>query len=329
MDGFDPRMFTAVMRNTSLYGAHNCMSPDGKVLACRWYEVGLQNWPLGSNQPKLVQSGNIFDPSGVVDSHMPSINVNKYSNISVLYTRSSPNLEASIAYSAHKKSDALGAMGAPITLGTSKANSGAQPADRWGDYFNVSIDPSDDRTFWGFGELCVANGLWTTQVNSWVVTDPSQAKAYAPTPANVFEGKLVSGNAASLAKKDGSVMVISSVKAQASSDQLASVEGVFKTDLVSGSVDLLSVTPVATVPTTVTMQFYAWDWTAGKYVIISSVPSTNTADITIATGALNTARFIDKAGTVKILFRAINPARLNTGPFKFSIDQFQLNGLPS
>ena len=329
MDGFDPRMFTAVMRNTSLYGAHNCMSPDGRVLACRWYEVGLQNWPLGSKQPALVQSGNIFDPSGVVDSHMPAINVNKYSNISVMYTRSSPNLEATLAYSAHKKTDAAGTMGAPITLGSSKANSGAQPANRWGDFFNVSIDPTDDRTFWGFGELCVANGLWTTQVNSWSVTDPSLAKAYAPSPANVFEGKLVSGTAAALAKKDGMVMVIKSAKAATTNDQFASVEGIYKTDLVSGSVDLLTVTPVATVPSAVTMQVYAWDWTANKYVVIASVPATNTSDITIATGAANTARFIDQGGNVKILFRAVYPARLNAVPFNFTIDQLQLNGLPS
>ncbi len=330
MDGFDPRMFTAVLRNGSIYGAHNAMSPSGSVLACRWYEVGLNNWPNGTSNPKLVQSGNIFDGGGVFDSHMPAINANKYGNISVLYTRSSPTVEASLVYSAHKKSDANGSMGLPVLLGSSPANSGAQPGARWGDYFNVSIDPTDDSTFWGFGELCVAGGLWTTQVNTWTVADPSLSVAFAPVAANPFDGKLASGNYTALAVKDGRSMSVNS-SAVKGSGQIASIEATYNTSLKSGTTDLLTVTATASLPVASTQQFYVYDWVAKAYKYIGAVSASTSAEFTLGDSAAKTTNFIKSDGTVKILYRVINPVRngILPPPMLLPLDFLLLKGLPA
>ncbi len=329
MDGFsDARMFTAVRRGGSIYGAHNCMSPSGAVLACRWYEVAVNNWPT-AGVPTLVQSGNIYDASGVLDSHMPAINVNKYGSISVVYTRCGPNLEASIQYSAHKKSDPPGTMGLPVALGYSPANSGAQPGSRWGDYFNVSIDPSDDAKFWGFGELCVANGLWTTQVNSWTVADPSLSIPYAPSAANVIDGSLVSGSAASLAAVDGNTMNVTSANIPGNF-KVASVEALYTTKLKPSSTDLLTLTTAATIPSGATKQFYAWDWTKNKYIYLGAVSATTTSDFTIANNTLAAAPYIKSDGTVKLLYRIVYPNRTSAAPsFTLKLDQLLLKGLPS
>ncbi len=330
MDGFDPRMFTANLRGTSIYGAHNAMSPDGSVLACRWYEIGLNNWPAAGSTLKLNQSGNIYDPTGVVDSHMPAINVNKYGAISVLYTRSSSSLEATLAYSAHKKADAPGTMGQPVLLSQSPANSGAQPGNRWGDYFNVSIDPSDDAKFWGFGELSQANGLWTTQVNTWTVSDPTLSLPFAPKTVSVFEGSLQAGNLSSVIAKDGQTYNVQSTPIKGSG-QVASIETTYATTLKSGSTDLLTLSVTASVPTNSTQQFYAWDWKKNQYVFIGAVAGSNSADFTIATGVDKTASYIKSDGSMKILYRTIIPLRNGNQPAQYmnKVDQFLLKGLPS
>ena len=64
-----------------------------------------------------------------------------------------------------KPSDELGEMGMPrqVVVSTSGADG------RWGDYFDMTIDPNNDIRFWYVGEYQTSSG-WNTYVGSAVIT---------------------------------------------------------------------------------------------------------------------------------------------------------------
>ena len=42
---------------------------------------------------------------------------------------------------------------------------------RWGDYFDLTVDPVDDTTFWYIGEWATSGG-WQTWIGSFIITEP-------------------------------------------------------------------------------------------------------------------------------------------------------------
>jgi hypothetical protein len=40
---------------------------------------------------------------------------------------------------------------------------------RWGDYSHMSVDPSDDTTFWFTSEVVDARGRWVTKIMSFAL----------------------------------------------------------------------------------------------------------------------------------------------------------------
>src|SRR5205085_1297452 len=63
------------------------------------------------------------------------------------------------------QTEAIVQTGGGVEAGTF---SNGQPANRWGDYTAMTIDPSDDCTFWYTNELYPANGIfnWDTRIAS-------------------------------------------------------------------------------------------------------------------------------------------------------------------
>ena len=64
-----------------------------------------------------------------------------------------------------KESDLLGTMGAPVIVRT--GNAGAD--GRWGDYFDMTVDPNNDTVFWYIGEVQMQSG-WQTYIGSALIT---------------------------------------------------------------------------------------------------------------------------------------------------------------
>ena len=131
------------------------------ITAVRWYE--LRN-PNGT--PTVYQQGT-FSPD---TNHrwMGSIAMDKIGDLAVGYSISSTSIFPSIRYTGRGPTDALGTMqGENIIL----AGSGSQLPNlsRWGDYSSITVDPSDDCTFWYTNQYIPSNGSfnWKTRIGSF------------------------------------------------------------------------------------------------------------------------------------------------------------------
>ena len=70
-------------------------------------------------------------------------------------------------------SDPLGTMSFPTILEESSTSpNDGDGLQRWGDYFDCTVDPVNERTFWMTGEIQTDEG-WQTQIISFNVTVPA------------------------------------------------------------------------------------------------------------------------------------------------------------
>ncbi len=92
-----------------------------------------------------------------------SISQNQYKDIAVGYSVSSTNTYPSIRYTGRRNGDTPGVM----TIAEQNIWAGAYSqtgADRWGDYSGMSIDPTDDKTFWFTTQYIGAGQVRRTRV---------------------------------------------------------------------------------------------------------------------------------------------------------------------
>ena len=129
--------------------------PNGEVSGIRWWEVRNPN-----SSPVIFQQGT-YAP-GITDGihrWMGSIAMDGQGNMALGYSSANgvnPAVFPSVSYTGRLAGDPLGIM----TLGEGSiiAGTGSQTTslNRWGDYTSLTVDPTDDLTFW--------------YVNEWVPT---------------------------------------------------------------------------------------------------------------------------------------------------------------
>jgi len=126
----------------------------------RWFELrrsGTGNWALH-------QEGT-FSPGDTSTHHlMGTAAMDKFGNIGLGYNvtkTTTPTKFATLGYTGRTASDALGVM----TLGENEVavGSAAETSGRWGDYYQMTVDPVDDCTFWFVGMYRPAGG-WQTRI---------------------------------------------------------------------------------------------------------------------------------------------------------------------
>ena len=140
-------MFRLAYRN---FGDHESMVvahavAPGKAstakVATRWYELRSTGGDFS-----LYQSGTY--QSQTDNLWMASIAMDKQGNIAMgMSADSKTDLDTSIWYTGRVPSDPLGQLEAPTVVVTGSAVQ-VKGANRWGDYSSMSVDPSDDCTFW-------------------------------------------------------------------------------------------------------------------------------------------------------------------------------------
>jgi Proprotein convertase P-domain/Carboxypeptidase regulatory-like domain len=126
----------------------------------RWFELrrsGTGNWALH-------QEGT-FSPGDANTHHlMGTAAMDKFGNIGLGYNvtkTSTPTKFATLGYTGRTASDALGVM----SLGENEVAVGAaaETSGRWGDYYQMTVDPVDDCTFWFVG-MYRPTGSWQTRI---------------------------------------------------------------------------------------------------------------------------------------------------------------------
>jgi hypothetical protein len=85
------------------------------------------------------------------------------------YSASSSSLFPSVRYTGRLASDPTNTMQAEATIFSGSGSQSGQNLDRWGDYSAMTIDPSDDCTFWYTTEYLKATGAfnWSTRIGSF------------------------------------------------------------------------------------------------------------------------------------------------------------------
>jgi hypothetical protein len=139
------------------YGTHDqilvaaTVDVGGGVGAAYWAD--LRNASTGSTNFSLADEG-VYSPVNFgprLERFMGSIAADKNGNIGYGYSASSTVSMPSVRYSGRTPTDPAGTL---RDEAVAQAGGGVQTASasRWGDYSNMSIDPTDDCTFWYTGE---------------------------------------------------------------------------------------------------------------------------------------------------------------------------------
>jgi len=126
----------------------------------RWYEI------RSPGAAPVIYQQSTFAPDSSF-RWMGSIAMDGAGNMALGYSVSSATVDPAIRYTGRLSGDALNTMQAEATI---IAGGGSQTAglDRWGDYSAMTIDPSDDCTFWYTNEYLKADGTfnWSTRIGS-------------------------------------------------------------------------------------------------------------------------------------------------------------------
>ena len=177
----DRLMYRLAYRN---FGTHESLVVNHSVAVnggsgIRWYEIQSP----GSN-PVVAQQGTYAPDSN--DRWMGSIAMDHIGDIAVGYSVSSGGMYPAIAFAGRLPSDPAGTLEAETGI---MAGSGYQNnTSRWGDYSGMTVDPTDDCTFWYTNQYQVADGAWNWHTRIVNLSFPGCSSGgyigFAPTTLN-------------------------------------------------------------------------------------------------------------------------------------------------
>lgn len=176
----DDRLGNAVVRNNLLYTSHiigvnnKGISSSQKVMTrdgSRWYEIDIHDPSI----PQLIQSGTLFKRTkknnfNAQSFWMPSVMVNKHHKLVLGCSSAGVNRFANAVITFRLATDPLGTLRAPTqyTNSTTAYNPPGDPGGsigrRWGDFSNISLDPTDGTTMWAIEEFCNETNSYGCQV---------------------------------------------------------------------------------------------------------------------------------------------------------------------
>ena len=170
----------------------------------RWFE--LQNTGSGWT---LRQQGTYSPADGATHHLLGAVATDKQGNIGFGFNvtkTSTPVIYPSLAYSGRLATDSLGVMTQTET--TVATGAAAETSGRWGDYYQMTVDPADDCTFWFVG-MYRPSGSWQTRAQNFKF---SSCGGVVPTTY------AVSGAVTTLAGAGVSGVTVSSGASSGSSD---------------------------------------------------------------------------------------------------------------
>ena len=185
-------MYRVQYRNFGSYEVmltnHSANADGNGQAGVRWYE--LRNYGSGWS---IYQQGT-FAPADGDNRWMGSVAMNGNGDIGIGYSVSSSSTYPSIRFAGQTASNS-GTGTLDVSEGSIKAGSNSQTGvNRWGDYSMMSIDPSDDQTFWYTTEYSGGGWSWLTQIASFSFEPPvvnAPVAAFSGSPISITEGQTV------------------------------------------------------------------------------------------------------------------------------------------
>lgn len=301
LDTLGDRILNCYERNGHLLAGHSVNSNITNTSNARWYQFNINGWPNSGQLPNLNQSGQIAT-GPIDDDFQPAVDENNNGDISVIYSRSNANVQADILISTRVKSDPLGQTTKPIVL---QKSAGVAPytSYRWGDFFEVALDPTDNTTFWGGEEVVDSNGNWQTYFFSWQAGLDVGGVVYNPNSYTVLQGSQVGGSLSSLDAIDNNTLNIATA-VQKGYGSVTSVQTV--TNGVPTPTRFLAATYDVNPLLGVTVFLYAKNNTTGNFDLISSKSTVSTGPVTV--NIPNPTNYVNN-GQVTLILREVMPKR--------------------
>jgi hypothetical protein len=163
------RMPIRVLNGTeSVLLNHTVQANDGPA-GIRWYEVRVPK----SGAASIYQQGTYAPtdaPTNPLWRWMGSLAMDRIGDIAVGFSASGPNDFPSVRYTGRAVGDPLGQMTQTELVAWTGSGPQTQVEGRWGDYSDLSVDPSDDCTFWYTQEYLGTDlifGAWRTRIASF------------------------------------------------------------------------------------------------------------------------------------------------------------------
>jgi hypothetical protein len=149
-------------------------TPGARQGAIRWFELRK----IGSGAWTLYQEGT-FAPDTTTHRIWSSIAMDRAGNIAIGYTASSSSMYPAQRYVTRSASDPLGQLQDEVTL---MAGTASQTwSNQWEDYTSMSVDPSDDCTFWYTGEYILNSAAsWRTRIGTFKMPNCAPYKLFLP-----------------------------------------------------------------------------------------------------------------------------------------------------
>jgi len=187
IDGNDRRLCAAMIKKNKISGQANLWVAQGTLLdrsgiggsagdrdGALWLEIGSL-----TSTPTILQSATLFDgvnsSSSSAENYIyPTIAMNGQGNSLMGFTSAGPSKYTQAAAAQRFRTDAFASFHAStdFTNTTSSYNPGA---NRWGDFTQTVVDPTDDMTMWTFTEYVPTTNAWGVRAAQFLAPAP-------PTP---------------------------------------------------------------------------------------------------------------------------------------------------
>jgi hypothetical protein len=170
----DRLMFRAAYRN---FGDHEALVINHSAVAdarigVRWYEV------RSPGSTPVIYQQSTFAPVDTLYRWMGSIAMDHFGDIALAYSTSSSASFPSLAYAGRLAGDPINQLAQGETqmfagAGSENVAFYVPPLGRWGDYTDLTVDPTDGCTFWYVNEYFGSEGTtdpgapWRTRIGSF------------------------------------------------------------------------------------------------------------------------------------------------------------------
>ena len=135
----------------------------------RWYELRQDDNEASEPGDWYVYQQGTFSPDDDLNRWIPSIAMDDFGNIALIYNICGESMAASIAICGRRPWDPLGELSLWETI-VIEGSGVQQGSNRFGDYNHLTVAP-DGETFWGTAEY-ISIGARRTRVFSFKVNDP-------------------------------------------------------------------------------------------------------------------------------------------------------------
>jgi hypothetical protein len=290
----DRLMFRLAYRN---FGDHEALVVNHSVTAgssvgLRWYELRPNGTSLN-----VFQQGTYAPDSNY--RWMGSIAMDRSGDMALGFSVSSSSTHPGIRYTGRLAGDAAGTM--PQGEATIITGGGSQNASltRWGDYSEMSVDPSDDCTFWYVNEYLPSNGSfnWRTRIASF------KFSGCGGVVANDFS---ISANPSSVGVTRGS-----------------SVTTTINTTVISGSAQTVSLSATSGLPAGASASFNPTSVTAGGSSTMTISTSSSTPAGTYSVTVTGTGTSATHTTTVSLTVNNVvaNDFSISASPSSVTVTQ--------